>query len=130
MAPARGTGASRAARQAARRRGGMAEWLCRQWLRMTGHRILAAGYRTKVGEIDVVAARRGTVVFVEVKARPDEAGAAAAVGLHQRRRIARAAQWFLRAHPQYASHAWRFDVFAVAPWRLPVHIRNAWRPEG
>ena len=34
-----------------------------------GYRVLARNCRTRAGEIDIVAERRGTLVFVEVKAR-------------------------------------------------------------
>ncbi|MDA1310623.1 MAG: hypothetical protein O2985_13600 [Proteobacteria bacterium] len=45
----------------------------------------------------------------------------------QRRRIERALEWYLRANPRRAEAGIRFDVFTVAPWRLPSHIENAWR---
>lgn len=38
-------------------------------LRRRGYRILARRYRTRVGEIDIVARDGGAVVFVEVKTR-------------------------------------------------------------
>jgi putative endonuclease len=38
-------------------------------LRRSGYRVLARNCRTPYGEIDIVAERRGTLAFVEVKAR-------------------------------------------------------------
>ena len=46
-----------------------------------GYRILARRFRTPVGEIDIVAGRRNTLVFVEVKARHTLDDAAEAVYL-------------------------------------------------
>ncbi len=58
-----------ARRRKAWRRGRTAETLCVICLVMRGYRILARRLRTPVGEIDIVARRRGTLAIVEVKAR-------------------------------------------------------------
>jgi putative endonuclease len=31
-------------------------------------------------------------------------------------------------HPRYTEHGWRYDIIAIVPSRLPVHLRDAWRP--
>jgi putative endonuclease len=113
-------------RRRATRRGAWAETFCCWWLRARGFRILARDVRTKVGEIDIVARRGDLLVFAEVKARVDMATALGSVGDRQKQRISRAAAWYLRGNPALGGHRLRFDVFAVAPWRLPVHIENAW----
>src|SRR2546427_11418534 len=51
-----------------------------------GYRIVARRFRSPAGEIDIVARRRGTLVFVEVKARERLDDAAEAVTERQRRR--------------------------------------------
>lgn len=116
-------------RQRARRRGRRAETLCAWLLRIKGYRILARNVRGPVGEIDIVARRGGIVVAVEVKARADFAAAAEAVGERQRRRVARAAEAFVRGRPDLAGARLRFDVMLVVPGRLPRHIKDAWRPK-
>ena len=109
------------------RLGRWAETLCAWHLRLRGYRVEARRYRTPVGEIDIVA-RRGTVLaVVEVKARPGLAAAAEALGPRQRSRIARAAEAYVRARPDRAGLDLRFDVMLVRPWRLPVHLTDAWR---
>ncbi len=108
--------------------GRLAEHLAAWSLRLRGYRILAQRYRTPIGEIDLVACRRGCLVFVEVKARRDLAAAWLALGPAQQRRTERAASWFLQRHPAYAQHACRFDLIAVRPWRPPRHLVDAWRP--
>jgi putative endonuclease len=47
----------------------------------------------------------------------------------QAARIGRAAGAFQQARPQLSRLDMRFDVMLVAPWRLPVHLMDAWRPE-
>ncbi len=109
------------------RRGRWAETLCAWHLRLRGYRVEARRYRTPVGEIDIVA-RRGTVLaVVEVKARPELAAAAEALHPRQRARIARAAEAYVQARPDRAGLDLRFDVMLVRPWRLPVHLTDAWR---
>ena len=110
------------------RTGLWAEALARVVLRLKGYRILASRYKTPLGEIDIVAARKNAVVFVEVKARGDIASACLAVTPSQRSRIERAAGAFLSRHPAFFRHDMRFDIFLIRPFRWPRHILDAWRP--
>jgi putative endonuclease len=124
------TGPRRAAHPERRRawqRGRTAETLCVWHLRLRGYRILARGYRVPVGEIDIVARRGRVVAAIEVKARDTAAAASEAIAPRQRRRVARAFEQFLAAHPQHAGLTLRFDVMLVARGRLPRHLSNAWR---
>ena len=84
------------------------------YLRLKLYRILARRVKTPVGEIDLVARRGETLVFVEVKARragPRRKLAHAAVN---QRRIVRAAQWYLARHPRICRLTIRFDVIFLA----------------
>jgi putative endonuclease len=112
-------------RQVAFRFGLSAETRAAACLVAKGYRILARRLRTPVGEIDIVARRRGVLIFVEVKARDTFDAAAEAVGKRQQSRIMAAAQYWLAAHPEAASGDIRFDVVLVAPRRLPRHISAA-----
>jgi putative endonuclease len=113
-------------RRRAWRRGRVAETLCVWHLRLRGYRILARGYRVPVGEIDIVARRGRVVAAIEVKARDSVAAAREAIAPRQRRRVARAFEQFLAAHPQHGGLTLRFDVMLVAKGRLPHHVSNAW----
>lgn len=129
MSPAGGGAGATPGRERKRRAwrfGRWAEGLCAWHLRLKGYRILARGYRTPAGEIDIVARRGGTLAVVEVKARQDLAAAAEALGPRQRQRVARAAEAFLRARPGCAGLTVRFDVMLVRPWGLPAHLVDAW----
>jgi putative endonuclease len=79
-----------------------------------GYAILARRYRTRHGEIDIVARDGPTTVFIEVKARAtDEFGAAAeAVGLRKQRRLVRMAVDYL-ARSGLLDQPTRFDVVAI-----------------
>jgi putative endonuclease len=117
-------------RRQAERRGHLAEWLCLWHLRLRGWRIVARGWRCPAGEIDILARRGEILAVIEVKSRGDLAVAAAALPARQRRRITRAAEAFLLAHPELAGLGLRFDLMLVAPRRLPRHWRGAWRADG
>jgi len=90
-----------------------------------GYRILARRFRTPLGEIDIVARRRGVLVFVEVKARDSFDAAAEAIGKRQQNRIVAAAQLWLAAHPEDAMRDMRLDVVLVVPGRMPRHLLAA-----
>ena len=114
------------ARQRAHRLGRVAE-TCAVWrLRLAGYSILARRYKTKLGEIDIVARRGGVLAFVEVKARRDVIVAADALGSRQFGRVARAASLFVARHPYYAAHSVRFDAVLVSGlW--PRHLPDVWQ---
>ena len=79
-----------------------------------GYAILARRYRTRVGEIDIVARDGGTLVFIEVKTRTSERfgrPVEAVTGWKQRRSVLMA-QHFLTRHRLHG-RACRFDVVSV-----------------
>jgi putative endonuclease len=112
-------------RQAAFRLGISAESRAAAWLIAHGYRILARRWKCPLGEIDIIAARRHLLIFVEVKARADLDAAAESVTEQQRRRIAAAAEAWLAAFPQPSIRDMRFDAILVAPGKLPRHIPGA-----
>ena len=111
------------------RRGQWAEILCLWLLRLKGYRILARNYRSRAGEIDLIVKRGAILAAVEVKARASREAAGESVLWRQRARIARALENYLAFHPGLRDSNLRFDVMLVAPRSLPLHIRDAWRPE-
>lgn len=104
--------------------GNRSEWLAAMALRLKGYRIVARNFRTRAGEIDIVARRGDLVAIVEVKARGDLAMAMEAVGSVAQRRIEAAADHWLSRQPDHARLSVRFDLVAVLPRRWPVHVEN------
>jgi putative endonuclease len=98
---------------------------CRE-LERRGYAILARRYRTRFGEIDIIARDGPTIVFVEVKARTSEryGEPAEAVTLHKQSKVTAMAEDYLaRRHLHDASC--RFDVVAVefeAGGKLKVEV--------
>ena len=105
--------------------GRRAEWLALLWLSLKGYRVLARNYVVRGGEIDLVARRGDTVIFVEVKARPDLDEARGTITAAKRRRVECAARVWLARNPAAATLTLRGDAVFVAPWRRPRHVVDA-----
>jgi len=95
--------------------GKLGEDLACDELRRRGYAILERRYRTRAGEIDIIARHGDVLVFVEVKARNgDEFGSGAeAVTAWKQRRVALMAADFL-ARRRMHDRPCRFDVVSVA----------------
>lgn len=116
-----------AKRYKAYRRGISGEFLAALALILKGYRIVARRYRTKLGEIDLIARKGDLVVIVEVKARPTLEEAMDAVGRESEWRIEGAADLWLARQRDYARLSMRFDLMAVLPWRWPVHVEDVFQ---
>lgn len=112
-------------RRAAHAYGLLAETAATLWLRARLYQILARNYRVQGGEIDVIAKRGRTIVFVEVKARGDIDDAAIAITPQKQRRFSRAANRWLATNPWAATYTLRADAIFLAPNALPRHVENA-----
>lgn len=113
-------------RIAAFHRGLIAERSAAALLESQGFKIVARRWKTKVGEVDLIARRPGLVVFVEVKARDNLDWAAESVGPRQRSRIIAAAEVWLAQHPEDANGDIRFDAVLVGGTNVPPqHIPAA-----
>ncbi|HTU54022.1 MAG TPA: YraN family protein [Acetobacteraceae bacterium] len=98
-------------------------------LEADGWVVRARRMRTAAGEIDIVAEKEGMLAFVEVKARPALAEAAAALSARQRARLLRAAEIVLSQHPEWGKRGARFDVIVVDNAGAVRRITNAFREE-
>jgi putative endonuclease len=112
------------------------EAVAARYLRRRGYKILARSDRTKPGEIDLVMADHGTVVFIEVKTRQshDAGHPADAVDEPKQRRLTRLAVTFLKRHGLLDYPA-RFDVVAITwpagKWFPKIeHFKNAFDAVG
>lgn len=113
-------------REAAEKRGRGAESLACWWLRLHGWRILARRARVPGGEVDIVARRRRTLAFVEVKARASDDAAMYSLDAWRLRRVVVAAE---RLAPRYLKPGddMRIDALFIVPGRLPRHVANVWQ---
>ena len=108
--------------------GRMGEAKAAEYLRKQRYEILAAGYRGRFGEIDLIARKKDIVVFVEVKLRKDSGfayGLEAVNAAKQRKIIATALQWMQSKNDH---RQMRFDVIEVYTDTGKLnHIENAFQ---
>ncbi len=102
------------------------EALAAEYLRKKGYKIIAAGYRSRFGEIDLIIQKKKTIAFVEVKRRKnaDYAPAYAAVTLSKQEKIKlTASQWT----GEYGDNfCFRFDIVEIYTESGQItHIENA-----
>lgn len=111
----------RAQREAQGRRG---EAWAALYLRVKGWRIVAQRLKTPRGEIDLIARRGNTTIFVEVKWRASADLLDQAVYPYRLRRVAAAAEAVAHRYAQPGDLV-RIDVLLLATWRFPRHLENA-----
>ena len=93
--------------------GAWGEALAAEYLRKKHYRLLAAGYRCRFGEIDLIVQDRKYLVFVEVKLRRSARFAQAMeyVDRHKQDRIRITASMYLSQNPTALQP--RFDVIEI-----------------
>jgi putative endonuclease len=97
------------------RLGKSGEELARRYLERKGFDFVAANWRCRAGELDLVMRDGDTLVFVEVKTRHGEAAGRAEEGISpaKGRKILAAAEWFIGTQEDLRIAAWRVDLVAV-----------------
>lgn len=110
--------------------GSSGEQLAKKYLRKKGYRILEQNFRTRSGEIDIIARIGETLVFTEVKTRKSGflESPLSAVTPKKQHQISKVALEYLSSNDLFEMDA-RFDVIAVEvrTLRSPLieHIENA-----
>ncbi len=89
------------------------EAVAAEYLRKKGYKIVSTGYRTRFGEIDLIAENRKALVFVEVKTRKNDLFAEARdyVGCTKQSKLIATANMYLAGHE--TKKTVRFDVIEV-----------------
>lgn len=105
------------------------EEAAKRYLRKKGFKILEANYQCRFGEIDLIAQKKDTIVFCEVKTRSEGMLAAPqeSVDYFKQQKLIKTAQIWLQAKG-IDDHPLRFDVLAitVGAGKAEIeHIENA-----
>ncbi len=111
-------------RRSAERKGHKGETIAVIWLMLKGYRIVARRYKTKIGEVDIIARKRDVVAMVEVKARNSVGEAMDAVDRTTMRRIEAAGDIWLARQRDFARLSVRYDLVAILPRKWPVHVKR------
>ena len=113
--------------------GAAGEDFAQSWLERQGYTIIERNWRTRTGEIDIIAQKEDTLIFVEVKTLPHTPleDLDIIVGPRKQERICKTAKYFLLTHRKYNKMHIRFDVIVLpfdpqsAEQTEPVHLKNA-----
>lgn len=116
-------------RAAAEQAGRRAESFAALTLQLRGYVIVARRAKNVRGEIDLIARRGQILAFIEVKMRQKTIDPATILTARQMQRIVNGATGWAASRPWTQACQWRYDFILVTPWRWPVHIRDAWRPQ-
>ncbi|MEG1568090.1 MAG: YraN family protein [Oscillospiraceae bacterium] len=94
--------------------GAMGESIAAKHYRAAGYELLSANYRTRQGEIDLIAKKCNTIVFIEVKTRTQKSIAAPRefVTKTKQIRLSLAAKSYIAANGDN-NYNYRFDVVEV-----------------
>jgi putative endonuclease len=100
-----------------RARGTDAERRARRFYRLRGYRVIDENVWAGGNELDLILRRGRSLVFCEVKAKHGDGYGhpAEMVGAEKRRRLRRAAEAWLAAHPELGGLDVRLEVVAVTP---------------
>jgi putative endonuclease len=106
-------------------RGFLSEYLAVAMLIFKGYRVLKLRHRNRMGEIDIIARKGRTMVFVEVKSIKQPYSGFPAVGPVQIARIQRAAGLYLLQRDALNYYQQRFDLITVSGFASITHYENA-----
>lgn len=99
------------------------------FLKAKGYEVIETNFRTRTGEIDIIAVMGEVIVFVEVKTllEGNLEILAKELNTQKQKRILETAKYFLLKHRKYSNNFVRFDVVVIdMPGLAPVyHIENA-----
>jgi len=105
--------------------GKISESLVVFYLILKGYRIVARNFRTHLGEIDIIAARRKSLAIIEVKARKSKS--MEILTAKQQKRIINAASIFIAKRHEFEHSEIRFDLIIFKPFSIK-HVKDCWRP--
>ncbi|MCI7813879.1 MAG: YraN family protein [Lachnospiraceae bacterium] len=113
-------------KQSNRELGSRYESIAASYLEEKGYQILERNYRSRRGEIDLIALDSGTIVFIEVKYRSErkKGDPLEAVGWRKQSQICRTARVFLMERQISPDQACRFDVVGILGGEITL-IQNA-----
>ncbi len=100
------------------------ENIAQNFLKLRGYSILHKRYKTKHGEIDLIAKKSSTLVFIEVKARKKNELIEVILRPKQIERIKNSALFFISQNEEYQEFDVRFDFILFSQSYIPEHFKG------
>ena len=110
--------------------GAWGESLAAEYLRKKHYQLVAAGYRSRFGEIDLICEEKGYLCFIEVKLRKTDGYGRAGefVDFRKQNKLRATAQFYLLKHPTTLQP--RFDGIEIyAPYGMETKFPKITRIE-
>lgn len=109
-----------------RQKGLIFEQLAQQWLNKAGLKSLEQNFNCRYGEIDLIMLDQGTLCFIEVKYRKNNAfgGTAYSIPLSKQQKITHSALHYIHLNRKFQHHALRFDALFIQPDKHGVNAFN------
>ena len=102
----------------------LAEKISIFFLRLKGYEILQWRYKTRFGEIDIIAKKARVIIFFEVKARKEKSLIEEVLLPQQIERIKKAAEFFISKNSQFQNYDLRLDFIEVGKFFIIKHYKN------
>lgn len=109
--------------------GNRGEEKAKEYFKQNGYEIVESNWRTRRGEIDIIAQKDQTIVFIEVKTllKGNLETLSKELNQQKQKRIVETAKQFLATTRKYSNSLIRFDVVVIDMPGFPsvYHIENA-----
>lgn len=102
----------------------LAEYFAALFLILKGYHILHRRFYCKHGEIDLIARKAKTIIFIEVKARKQLENCFETITKTKQKKLQKTIEYYLATHPNYIKKPLRIDAIFIGLNRLPKHIQN------
>ena len=96
------------------------------FVRLKCYSILHTRYKNKLGEIDIICKKGNDLIAIEVKTRNKDFNIGDVISENQKKRIVNCMKVFVSKNQKYVDYNVRFDVIAVRPFKVPLHLKNCW----
>jgi putative endonuclease len=96
------------------------------FLKIKGYKILSTRFKTRAGEIDIIAKKKNVIHIIEVKFRKSKLQAKESVNFKSRNRILNTTRVYLQKNPQYINCDISYDIVCVVFPCYVYHYVNIW----
>lgn len=103
-----------------------AEIIAKIYLQICFYKILNHRYKSKFGEIDIIALKKNTIVAVEVKARNKGFRNFEIVSEYQYKRILNSIEFFISSKPKYWNYNIRIDLILIKKPFFLKHFKEVY----
>ena len=97
-----------------------------EFLKISGHKIIARNARSRFYELDIITVSQGYVVLIEVKYRKNQnyGGGLEAISQDKSKRLSNGFNAWLCEHQEFSDFQPRIDLISVTESGVDLHLEN------